>query len=188
MFISFLITILINPFSLIPWGIIVIIIIGLAFHWFETAILRGITLGGLQMLYFFLGASTGNISLGIILLAFMFFFAMFGGKGVTDIRDFPQDKETPVKTFPKAYGIKKTAQITAVSLIIAYILSLSVYFTREFSLIYLYLTIIFILTGILITALLLKKASPEFALRITMVYMMGQGTMICLAIILGKII
>jgi 4-hydroxybenzoate polyprenyltransferase len=185
---SFVITLLKSPYGLIPWGIIVVIIVGLAFHWFEIPIARGLTLGGLQMLYFFMGATTGEITTGVILLAIMFFFAMFGGKGVTDIRDFPEDQETSVQTFPKQYGIKRTAQITAVSLLISYAFSLGVYFTGEFSRLYLYLDIVFIITGLIITILFLYKASPELALRITMVYMMGQGALICVAIILGKFI
>jgi 4-hydroxybenzoate polyprenyltransferase len=185
---SFAITLLKSPYGLIPWSIIVIIIIGLAFHWFEIPIARGLTLGGLQMLYFFMGATTGKITRGVILLAIMFFFAMFGGKGVTDIRDFPEDQETPIQTFPKQYGIKRTAQITAMSLIIAYAFSIGAYFTGELSRLYLYLDIVFIITGLVITILFLYKASPELALRITMVYMMGQGALICLAIILGKLL
>ena len=185
---SFVITLLKSPFGLIPWGIIILVIIGLAFHWFNTPIARGITLGGLQLLYFFMGATVGTIYDEIIVLAIMFFFAMFGGKGVTDIRDFPQDQETPVQTFPKRYGIKRTAQITAVSLSIAYVLSLVAFFISDFSDIYLYLDIVFIVTGIIITGLFLYKASPELALRITMIYMMGQGVIICLAIILGKLL
>jgi 4-hydroxybenzoate polyprenyltransferase len=185
---SFVITLLKSPFGLISWGLIVIIIIGLAFHWFEIPIARGLTLGSLQMLYFFMGATTGEITRGVILLAVMFFFAMFGGKGVTDIRDFPEDQETPVQTFPKRYGIKRTTQITAVSLLVAYAFSIGVYFTGEFSRTYLYLDIVFIITGLIITILFLYKASPELALRITMVYMMGQGALICTAIILGKLL
>ncbi|MCG3220979.1 MAG: hypothetical protein H7641_06325, partial [Candidatus Heimdallarchaeota archaeon] len=133
-------------------------------------------------------ATIGEITRGIIILAIMFFFAMFGGKGVTDIRDFPQDVETPVQTFPKRFGIKRTAQITAISLLIAYAFSLGAFFTGEFSYFYLYLDIVFIVTGLIITGLFLYKASPELALRITMVYMMGRGVIICLAIILGKLL
>ncbi len=184
---SFAITLLKSPFGLIPWGLIVLIIVGLAFHWFNNPIARGLTLGGLQLLYYFMGATVGEISKGIIIIAVMFFFAMFGGKGVTDIRDFPQDQETPVQTFPKQYGIKRTAQITAVSLLISYAFSLGAFFTGEFNNLYLYLVIVFIVTGLIITGLFLYKASPELALKITMVYMMGQGMIICLAVILGSL-
>ena len=185
---SFVVTLLKSPFGLIPLGIIVLIIVGLAFNWFNTPIARGLTLGGLQLLYFFMGATVGIITDEIIVLAIVFFFAMFGGKGVTDIRDFPQDQETPVRTFPKRFGIKRTAQITAVSLSVAYILSLVAFFISEFSNLYLYLDIVFIVTGLIITGLFLYKASPELALKITMIYMMGQGVIICSAIILGTLL
>ncbi|MHA2358389.1 MAG: hypothetical protein ACXABK_06445, partial [Candidatus Heimdallarchaeaceae archaeon] len=88
----------------------------------------------------------------------------------------------------KQFGIKRTSQITAISLIIAYAFSLGAFFTGEFSNLYLYLDIVFIITGLIITGLFLYKASPELALKITMVYMMGQGAIICLAIVLGKLI
>jgi len=175
--------------GLIAWGITVIIIIGLASHWFEFPIARGITLGGLQLLYFFMGATTGTIYKEVVILALMFFFAMFGGKGVTDIRDFPEDQETPVKTFPKKYGIRRTVQISSISLLISYILSLVAYWVgNQLSSIYLYLNIAYIATGLIMTALFYFKASPKLCLYITMVYMMGQGVLICTAIILGALL
>jgi len=185
---SLIITIFTSLWGVIVWGVIALIIVGLAFGWFEFPIARGVTLGGLQLLYFFMGATTGTVTPAVIILAIMFFFAMFGGKGVTDIRDFPQDQETPVKTFPKKYGIRRTVHISALSLVIAYVLSLGVYWTGELSRIYLYLDIVYIITGFIITGLFFFKASPKFCLRITMVYMMGQGALICTAIILGKLI
>jgi 4-hydroxybenzoate polyprenyltransferase len=171
----------------LPWGIIVIVLVGLAFHWFETPIARSLTLGILQSLYFFMGATSGVINIGMVLIALMFFFAMFGGRGVTDIRDFPIDKITPVQTMPKKYGLKNTARFVAICLIVAYTLSFGAYFTGFFNLIYLYLDIAYIVTGLIITALFLYKPTPKLAKNITMIYMMGQGTLICLATILGTI-
>jgi 4-hydroxybenzoate polyprenyltransferase len=174
--------------GLIWWGIIVMVLFGLAFHRFETPLSRAGTLGILQLLYFYMGATVGSYSLSIGLVGLMFFFAMFGGRGVTDIRDFPLDQNTPVQTLPKKYGMKKTAQITAICLSIAYLISLGIYFTHEFNFIYLILDIIFIITGIIITILFLRNPNPQLAKNITMIYMMGQGTLICLAVILGSII
>ncbi len=169
----------------VPWLIIVIVLVGLALHWFETPVSRSFTLGILQTLYFFMGLTSGVTNLGLILIALMFFFAMFGGRGVTDIRDYPIDKITPVQTLPKKFGLKNTARIVAICLIIAYALSLGAYFTGFFNIIYLYLDIAFIVTGLIITTLFLFKPTPSLAKNITMLYMMGQGTLICLAIILG---
>ncbi len=175
--------------GLIVWGVTVFVIVGLAFHWFDFPIARGVTLGGLQLLYFFMGATTGTIYPEVVVLALMFFFAMFGGKGVTDIRDFPEDQDTPVKTFPKKYGIRRTVHISVVSLVISYILSFVAYWVGgELSAIYLYLDIIYLVIGVIITGFFFFKASPKFCLYITMVYMMGQGALICTAIILGKLI
>lgn len=187
---SLLIMILLGYYwGLIPWGVIFLIILGLAFQLFNFPIVRGLTLGGLQLLYFLMGATAGTISPAVIILAFMFFFAMFGGKGVTDIRDFPIDQETPVNTFPKKYGIRRTVHISVVSLIISYTLSFIAYWIgNELSTIYLYLDIAFIVTGFVISGLFFFKASPKFCLHISMVYMMGQGILICTAIILGKLI
>jgi 4-hydroxybenzoate polyprenyltransferase len=177
-----------SPWSLILWGIIVLIVIGLAMHWFETPFTRAVTLGMLQALYVLMGAAKGSISTGIWLIVVIFFFAMFGGRGVIDIRDFPQDDPSPVQTLPKRYGIKRTAQFSAICLIIAYIVSFIVYLTGEFNAIYLYLDLAFMISGFIFTFIFLRDPTPKLAESFTMVYMMGQGPLICLAIILGSLI
>jgi len=183
---SIVITILVAPWALIPWGITLAIIIGLALHIFESPIARALTLGLLQALYALLGGATGHLSPGLGLLAGFFFFAMFGGRGMIDIRDFPQDEVTRVQTLPKRYGIKRTAQFTSICLLISYILSLAAYFTGEFSTIYLYLDIVLIAIGLVSAWLFSTRPSPRLAYRLTLVFMMGMGTLICLAMILGS--
>lgn len=117
----------------------------------------------------------------------MFFFAMFGGRGMIDIRDFPQDEATRVQTLPKRYGIKRSAQFTAISLLIAYALSLAAYFTGEFTAVYLYLDLAFIAVGLVCAWLFVTRPSPKLAYILTFVFMMGMGSLICLAMILGSI-
>ena len=134
-----------------------------------------------------MGGLTGSLSIGIVIIAGMFFFAMFGGRGMIDIRDFAQDTETRVMTLPQRYGIKRTAQFTGICLFISYALSLTVYFTGEFTPIYLYLDLIFITVGIVSAILFMIRPSPELAFKLTLVFMMGMGTIICLAMILGSI-
>ena len=107
--VSFVVTLLVAPPALLPWGIILAVIIGLALHLFERPLVRALSLGLLQGLYAIMGGVTGRLSLGLGLLAGMFFFAMFGGRGMIDIRDFPQDKVTRVQTLPKRYGVRRTA-------------------------------------------------------------------------------
>ena len=186
--VSAVITSLVAPWALLPWAIILAVIIGLALHIFETPLARAFTLGLLQALYVFLGCAAGgslNPALGI--LAGMFFFAMFGGRGMIDIRDFPQDKATRVQTLPKRYGVKRTAQFTAVCLLIAYALSLAAYFTGEFNTIYLYLDLVFITVGLVCAWLFVTRPSPKLARTLTLVFMMGMGLVICLAMVLGSI-
>ena len=183
---SFVITLLVAPWALLPWGIILAIIVGLALHIFEHPISRALTLGLLQGLYVILGAMSGQLNLAIWLLAGMFFFAMFGGRGMIDIRDFPQDEVTPVQTLPKRYGVKRTAQFTAVCLLIAYALSLAAYFTGEFNTIYLYLDLAFIAVGLVCAWLFATRPSPKLAYVLTLVFMMGMGLLICLAMVLGS--
>lgn len=185
--ISFITTLLIAPWALLPWGIILAIIVGLALHIFEHPVSRALTLGLLQGLYVVLGATSGYLSPGLWILAGMFFFAMFGGRGMIDIRDFPQDKVTRVQTLPKRYGVKRTAQFTAFSLLIAYVLSLAAYFTGEFTAIYLYLDLVFIGVGLVCAWLFVTRPSPQLAYRLTLVFMMGMGSVICLAMILGSL-
>ncbi|MFX0035681.1 MAG: UbiA prenyltransferase family protein [Candidatus Hermodarchaeota archaeon] len=183
---SLIVIALFSIWSLVAWGVVIAIILGLALHWFETPIGRAITLGGLQALYLLMGASSGKISLGVILIACMFFFAMFGGRGMIDIRDFSQDEVTPVKTWPKRYGIKRTAQISGFCLIFAYLFSFLAYLTGEFNIFYLYLDMIFIVSGLIFTFFFFYRPTPKLAEYFTMVYMMGQGTIICLGVILGS--
>jgi len=181
------VTFLIAPWALLPWGIILAVIVGLALHLFETPLARALTLGLLQALYALVGAEAGRLSLGLGLLAGMFFFAMFGGRGMIGIRDFPQDEVTRVQTLPKRYGAKRTAQFTAVNLLISYALSLAAYFTGEFSIIYLYLDLAFIAIGLVCAWLFATRPSPKLAYVLTMVFMMGEGFLICLAMILGSL-
>jgi 4-hydroxybenzoate polyprenyltransferase len=184
--ISFATTILVAPWALLPWSIILAIIVGLARHVFERPLTRALTLGLLQGLYALMGSASGHLSPGLWLLAGMFFFAMFGGRGMIDIRDFPQDKVTRVQTLPKRYGVKRTAQFTAFCLLIAYALSLAAYFTGEFSPIYLYLDLAFVAVGLVCTWLFATRPSPRLAYILTLVCMMGMGSLICLAMILGR--
>jgi len=183
---SFVVTFLVAPWALLPWGIILAIIVGLALHLFETPLARALTLGLLQALYALMGGTAGRLSPGLGLLAGMFFFAMFGGRGMIDIRDFPQDEVTRVQTLPKRYGVKRTAQFTAVCLLIAYALSLAAYFTGEFSTVYLYLDLTFIAIGLVCVWLFATRPSPNLAYVLTLVFMMGMGSLICLAMILGS--
>ena len=183
---SIVITSLIAPWALLPWGIILAIIVGLALHFFETPLARALSLGLLQALYALMGGVAGSLSPGLWLLAGMFFFAMFGGRGMIDIRDFPQDKATRVQTLPKRYGIKPTARFTAICLLISYALSLAAYFTGEFIAIYLYLDLVFIAVGLICAGFFVTRPSPKLAYALTLVFMMGMGSLICLAMILGS--
>jgi 4-hydroxybenzoate polyprenyltransferase len=183
---SFAVTYLVAAGALLFWTIILAVIVGLALHLFETPLTRALTLGLLQALYVLMGGMAGRLSPGLGLLAGTFLFAMFGGRGMIDIRDFPQDESTRVQTLPKRYGIKRTAQFTAVCLLIAYGLSLAAYFTGEFSTIYLYLDLVFIAIGLICASLFATRPSPKLAYILTLVFMMGEGFLICLAMILGS--
>jgi 4-hydroxybenzoate polyprenyltransferase len=183
---SFVVTFLVTPWALLPWGIILTVIVGLALHLFETPLARALTLGLLQALYALMGGAAGRLSPGLGLLAGMFFFAMFGGRGMIDIRDFPQDEVTRVQTLPKRYGVKRTAQFTAVCLLISYALSMAAYFTGEFSTVYLYLDLAFIAIGLVCVWLFATRPSPKLAYVLTLVFMMGEGFLISLAMILGS--
>jgi len=184
--IGFATTLLVAPWALLPWSIILAIIVGLALHLFERPLVRALTLGLLQGLYAIMGGVTGRLSPGLWLLAGMFFFAMFGGRGMIDIRDFPQDKVTRVQTLPKRYGVERTARFTAICLLIAYALSLATYFTGEFRPIYLYLDLAFVAVGLVCAWLFVTRPSPRLAYILTLVCMMGMGSLICLAMILGS--
>lgn len=185
--ISFIITIFISKWSLIPWAITLGVIVGLALHLWETPLGLAFTLGLLQALYVLMGGAAGHLSLGVTLLALMFFFAMFGGRGMVDIRDFLQDQATPVETLPKRYGVQRTAWFTAVCLFISYAFSLAAYFTGEFGPVYLYLDLVFLSVGMAVAFLFALCPTARMAYVLTLISMMGLGLLICLAVIFGNI-
>jgi 4-hydroxybenzoate polyprenyltransferase len=125
-FASMVIAMAVNPWTLIPWTVILAVIIALALHWLETPLARAFSLGILQALYLLMGGAAGHINAATWLIAAMFFFAMFGGRGITDIRDYPQDMATRVETLSKRYGIRRTAVFTTTSLLVSFALSLGV--------------------------------------------------------------
>lgn len=174
------------PGALPAWVVILTVIAGLACHLFETPLARAFSLGLLQGLYALMGAAAGRLSVGLVLLAGMFFFAMFGGRGMIDIRDFPQDLVTRVQTLPKRYGLRRTALFTAACLLVAYGLSYAAYLTGEFSRIYLYLDLVFVGVGVVCALVFAIWPSPRLAYALTLVFMMGEGLIICLAMILGS--
>lgn len=185
--VSFVLTLTIAPTALLPWSVVLAIIIGLALHWFETPLTRALTLGALQALYVLVGSAAGHLTPGLALLAVMFFFAMFGGRGMIDIRDYPQDVVTRVQTLPMRYGVKRTAQFTAVCLLIAFALSLAAYFTGDFNTYYLYLDIVFIAVGLVCAGWFAARPTPKLAHILTLVFMVGSGSLICLAMVVGSL-
>ena len=144
------------------------------------------SLGLLQALYVLMGGTAGRLSPSLALLAGMFFFAMCGGRGIIDIRDFLQDKLTRVETLPKRYGIERTARFTTACLLIACALSLAAYFGGGFSALYLYLDLVFIALVSACAWLFATRPSPKLAHALTLVFMMGAGSLICLAMVLGS--
>jgi len=184
---SLVVTCLVEPGALIPWAVILAVVVGLALHWFETPLARALTLGLLQALYVLMGGAAGRLSPGLVLLAGVFLFAMFGGRGMIDIRDFPQDEAKLVQTLPKRYGVKRTAQLTAVCLLVAYGLSFAAYLTGEFGPLYLVLDLVFIGVGLVCAWLFVTRPTPRLAYVLTIVFMMGEGFVISLAMILGKL-
>jgi len=172
--------------ALLFWALILAVVIALALHLFETPLARALTLGLLQGLYLLMGGMAGRLTWGLGILSLVFFFAMFGGRGMIDIRDFPQDAETPVRTLPKRYGVKRTALFTAVSLCAAFALSLAAYFTGEFKPTYLWLDIAFVVIGLVCAWLFAARPTPRLASVLTPIFMMGEGTLISVAMVLGS--
>jgi 4-hydroxybenzoate polyprenyltransferase len=184
---SFFLTAWVALLPLVFWALILAVVVGLALHLFETPLARALTLGLLQALYLLMGGAAGRLSWGLGILSLVFFFAMFGGRGMIDIRDFPQDEETPVHTLPKRYGVQRTALFTAVCLCAAFALSLAAYFTREFKPIYLYLDIVFVAIGLVCACLFAARPTPRLGAVLTPIFMMGEGMLISVAMVLGSL-
>lgn len=183
---------LLSAAALVPASLIAAIVAGLALHWLEGAVARALTLGALQALYLLLGAVLAGGLQGasrpaVLILALMFFFAMAGGRGMIDIRDFPVDEPGPVRTLPKRLGVRTTAVFTAVCLHAAFALSLAAYWTGQFSVLYFYLALPYTAVGLFCAWWFALRPSPQLARRLTLVFMMGEGALICLAAILGRL-
>jgi len=178
---------LVSPRSLVPGALVLLVVAGLALRWFDRPLARALTLGLLQALYVALGSLAGSPGILAVLLAALFFLAMFGGRGMIDIRDFPLDSRTSVQTLPKRLGIRRTAMLTAVCLHLAFAVSLAAWFVAELRPAYLYLDFAFVGVGLACAWWFALRPSPELARVLTMVFMMGEGTLICLAVILGKL-
>lgn len=65
-------------------------------------------------------------------------------------------------------------------------LTLAAYFTGEFSAVYLYLDLVFIAVGLVCAWLFATRPSPRLAYALTIVFMMGLGSLICLAMVIGS--
>lgn len=87
---------------------------------------------------------------------------------------------------PKRYGIERTARFAAMCLLVAYALSLTARFTGDFSPIYLYLDLALVGLGLTCAGLFLTRPTPRMAHILTLVCVMGMGSMIRLAMILGS--
>ena len=69
---SFILTFLVDPGALLSWAGILAVVVGLALHFLETLIVRALSPGLLQALYFLMRAMAGHLSFGLAILAGMF--------------------------------------------------------------------------------------------------------------------
>ena len=183
---SFVLTAWLSPPSLVPWAVIAAVIGALALHWFDTPLGRALTLGGLQGLYVLMGGAAGTLTPAVWLLAGLFFFAMVGGRGMIDVRDLAQDEAAGVATLPRRYGVQRTALFSAVCLLLSSALGVVVYATGELRPVYLYLDAAFVAVVMACAGLFAARPTPRLAYVLTLVCMMGAGTLICAAVVLGS--
>jgi 4-hydroxybenzoate polyprenyltransferase len=133
-----------------------------------------------------MGGAAGTLTPAVWLLAGVFFFAMVGGRGMIDVRDLAQDEAAGVATLPQRYGVRRTALFSAVCLLIASALSAAVYATDELRPVYLYLDVAFVAMVVACAGLFAARPTPRLAYALTLVCMMGAGTLICMAVVLGS--
>ncbi|MFB0563761.1 MAG: UbiA family prenyltransferase, partial [Candidatus Lokiarchaeia archaeon] len=102
---SAVLSLLSNPWILLPLVSVVIVDVGLAIGVLDTPFLRAFSLGALQGFYVIIGALAANrFELGVILLSLFLLFAMTGGRVLGDTRDLLYDQKTDTMTIPKKYG------------------------------------------------------------------------------------
>jgi len=103
-----------------------------------------------------------------------------------DVRDLAPDEEAGIATLPRRYGVQRTALFSAVCLVIASALSVAIYATGELKPIYLYLDAAFVAVVVVCATLFAARPTPRLAYVLTLVCMMGSGTLICAAVVLGS--
>jgi 4-hydroxybenzoate polyprenyltransferase len=91
-----------------------------------------------------------------------------------------------VATLPRRYGVQRTALFSAVCLLIASALSVAIYATGELKPVYLYLDPAFVALVLVCAGLFVARPTPSLAYILTLVCMMGAGTLICAAVVLGS--
>ena len=177
----------VNPLSLILLVTILFLVILMGLPFFKKPLIYASTVGLLHALHLLMGAAAGVLSLPLILLAVVLFFAIVGSRGIIDIRNFPKDLMTRKQTLPKRFGLTGTVKISILCFILTYGLAIGTYFKAAFSLLYLYPVIILAISGIICIFLFVKKAGPEMARKLTPFFTLITVFLICLALILGSL-
>ena len=160
-----------HPLTLLPASVLLFIYYGLSVGFLDGPIGRAVTLGLLQAIYVVLAAAaSGKIAPFVLLVAAVFFTAMFGARAIVDIRDLPNDALTDTRTLVKVYGIRITSWILPVMITISFMISLSLYTSGIFDRDYLILTLISFIPGILLAWSFPLFPTPNYAFILSVPY------------------
>jgi 4-hydroxybenzoate polyprenyltransferase len=183
-----MIGILINLYTIIPFLLIILIILGLNQGLLNTPLLRAFSLGALQSLYVILGALYGNrFGLDVLLVAFFLFFAMTGGRVLGDTRDYLHDQKTDTMTIPKKYGLRWGSFFLLINEIIAYVFTILSFFLGNFNFGYLVCMILTIIFGFPITLIFVLKPTPKIGNLVNMMSFGFLGMLFIIGMIIGRV-
>jgi len=176
-----------NPWVLLPWAGVILIVSGMAIGILDTPILRAVSLGAIQGLYALIGGlSAGNFGLGVILIALFLLFAMTGGRVMGDVRDLHHDIKVNTVTIPQKYGRRWANMFLLTNEVIAYVIALSVYWVGALGQGYFYCVLGLIVAGVIINLIFVTKPTPRIGDLTNKLSLGVLGMLYVLGMILGR--
>lgn len=154
----------INPWILLPWAGVILIVGGMAMGILETPILRSVGLGAIQGMYVLIGSLAAHrFEVGAVVIVLFLFFAMTGGRVMGDVRDMPYDIKVKTITIPQRYGLRAASIFLIFNEVFAYGCALAGYWLGGFRPGYLYCILGIVGMGMAINLVFIARPTPRRA-------------------------
>ena len=160
---------------------------GRALGFFATPIVSAVSLSALNGLFVLVGGlAAGGLKSGLVFAVLFLFFAMIGGRVLSDLRDLPLDSMDEAVTIPRKYGIRRSVAFLIVNELAAYVLALAVYWAGAFGPGYLYCALALIAVRTAVNIFLAIKPNPNRARKAVKVSFGALGALYVLGMFLGR--